>query len=354
MTEGERAERLSFLRFSQEDEGRLRQIREILAEEADGVIDEFYEWLQKTPELAHGFLSAEMIPPLKKTQKAYLASLGEGIRTQEYFESQLRIGLAHERVGLEGKWYFGAYSHLFELVASRVEKHVSDASDRSQLLIALNKVFVLDSTLASETYYKCIVARLEGALSELKTSEESLRHLARKDGLTGTLNRFTLMEELHSEFERSRRFNNAFSIIMLDLDHFKKVNDTHGHSFGDFVLTEAVDRIRSATRPQDILGRYGGEEFAIGLVAADLPTARLIAERIRLAIDSERFQRTRVSMPVTVSAGVASLSDPFRSIDELLESADQALYRAKDAGRNRVTIHEIPSVPSANDQRDCA
>jgi len=158
---------------------------------------------------------------------------------------------------------------------------------------------------------------------------------ARTDPLTGVANKRCLLETLEMHFELSRRRGDNLSVVILDIDHFKMVNDTYGHDAGDIVLKDLTARIQeSAVRSADVLGRFGGEEFVVVLPGAAIEPAIMVAERIRFAVEKESFQAGETVIPVTVSCGVAVLTPGHENVTALVKSADEALYRAKSSGRN--------------------
>lgn len=176
---------------------------------------------------------------------------------------------------------------------------------------------------------------------KLKERNELLHILAIKDGLTGILNRRALFERLGEELFRSDRIRNPLCLIMLDIDHFKKVNDVHGHVMGDKALIEVVNRIKSALEPYDIIGRYGGEEFLVGTSVPDPEIGRMIAERLRVCVGEKPFEIDGENLNVRISLGVTSIipsgnGDRGNILEAAIKSADSALYRAKEKGRNRV------------------
>jgi diguanylate cyclase (GGDEF)-like protein len=173
---------------------------------------------------------------------------------------------------------------------------------------------------------------LRNAQAELALKNQELERLAIHDRLTGLYNRRKLDESLDQEIERAARYNRPLSVIMLDLDHFKKVNDTCGHPAGDAVLVEAAVRLKKALRANDTVGRWGGEEFLIFCPETALTAAVGLAERLRQTFADQDFPEAGC---LTASFGVAA----YRSEDlpnKLLSRADNALYRAKNNGRNRV------------------
>jgi len=155
------------------------------------------------------------------------------------------------------------------------------------------------------------------------------------------------MEALALEFHRSRRYQHQFALLFLDVDHFKVINDRYGHTFGDQVLLHVVQLARGMIRPPDIIGRYGGEEFVIGLVECDQASALQIAERIRLKIAQDQFAWGHHVSAVTVSIGVAMLSQDVGHVETFIARADQAMYHAKRRGRNRVELYNEESASEA-------
>lgn len=166
---------------------------------------------------------------------------------------------------------------------------------------------------------------------------EELRRLAITDGLTGAYNRRHLIDSLEKEVARAHRYGRSLSILLFDLDHFKKVNDTYGHLAGDRVLEEVGARLRSRfLRQGDLFARFGGEEFVVVLSETGGEEARIAAERLRTTIGESPFLVEGKSIPVTVSVGVAELGPGVETCDALLGQADENLYRAKRGGRDRV------------------
>ncbi|OGO27902.1 MAG: hypothetical protein A2Z16_04475 [Chloroflexi bacterium RBG_16_54_18] len=167
---------------------------------------------------------------------------------------------------------------------------------------------------------------------------KSIKHLAAIDSLTGIYNRRKLFELGRSEFHRARRFHRPLSILMFDIDHFKRVNDTFGHSIGDLVLSKFAQLLKVGIRDIDILGRYGGEEFLIILPETRKTTAVAIANRLRTQISATFKNMYDGSISLTASIGVVSMKDDTHSFTGLIEEVDNALYGAKNLGRDRIKV----------------
>ena len=166
---------------------------------------------------------------------------------------------------------------------------------------------------------------------------ENLVSSALRDPLTRLFNKRYLLERLDSELKFARRHSTPVALLMLDLDHFKQINDTHGHLAGDAVLVTTAATLVKAVRNEDVVARFGGEEIAIVLRAIPIEQATLLAERLRKLVEQTPIAHHGRELRATVSIGVAGYpSTPVESCEQLMEAADRALYRAKHAGRNRV------------------
>jgi diguanylate cyclase (GGDEF)-like protein len=174
------------------------------------------------------------------------------------------------------------------------------------------------------------------AYHELERTMTTVRENSRRDGLTGMFNRRHFEERLSEEFYRSRRYGAPLALVMFDIDHFKRVNDVHGHLAGDEVLRVLAGRVSAAVRMSDILGRYGGEEFGVILPQTDLAGARVVAGKLRELVCSQPVDYKDARLDVTVSCGVAEAVAEYSTYEDVIRIADAALYRAKQEGRNRV------------------
>lgn len=177
--------------------------------------------------------------------------------------------------------------------------------------------------------------RLLDLQQQLIEARDALEIQATRDGLTGVYNRRTLIERLQTELSRATRQHHPVGLLMLDLDHFKSVNDTWGHLAGDAVLRAACERMETVVRPYDLLGRFGGEEFVLVVPGAGPDDMLEVAERVRRAIAAGPVAVDGGAVPVTASIGVASMVG-VSDANVLIHAADEALYAAKDGGRDQV------------------
>jgi len=171
-------------------------------------------------------------------------------------------------------------------------------------------------------------------IQELEEARNHLEDISNHDYLTGIYNRRFMVEQASMILNLARRHDFPVSLIMMDLDHFKHVNDTYGHVKGDAVLIELVEAIRGMIRTTDVFGRYGGEEFIVFMPHADLEDSTRLAERIRWGVKNMRIS----DLTVTLSMGVAVAGPETKGLEDLIDRADVALYEAKDNGRDRVEI----------------
>jgi len=189
------------------------------------------------------------------------------------------------------------------------------------------------------------LTNVESANAELLRRNSALSEISARDALTGLYNRWYVMEKIDSEMNRSLRHRSPVSLIMLDIDHFKRVNDSFGHSAGDRVLRSVGQVLRDSCRVYDVAGRYGGEEFCVVLPETKVGNTSVVAERIRERLAASRFEIGSDSVVVTASIGIAGIdsieSEAAVSPSMLIDRADQALYSAKHHGRSRVEMWNV-------------
>jgi diguanylate cyclase (GGDEF)-like protein len=198
-------------------------------------------------------------------------------------------------------------------------------------LVDGDKILVGSTTILKFTYHD--------NLDEI--FQKQMYESALRDGLTKAFNKKYFTDRLESEFTFAIRHVSPLTLVLFDIDHFKKVNDTYGHQAGDYVLSEIATLLTGALRAEDVFARYGGEEFAVICRGSDLMQGQVVAERMRKAVEGNKFVFEGTHIPLTISVGVAGLPDPaVKDAAELVSLADQALYKSKHGGRNRVTLHK--------------
>lgn len=215
---------------------------------------------------------------------------------------------------------------------------ISIPFDKISREIALNRYVIIGlSLLTLILLLGSSYLMLNQLTGKIEAAQRALHEASISDELTGLRNRRFLMSRFHEELERARRHNTSLGLLMLDLDHFKKINDNYGHPFGDLVLKSAAGTILEAMREYDVAARYGGEEFAVLVPETKHQDLFALAERIRVQLEEKDIFDASASVKVTVSIGVTSLEESD-TLETLLNRADKALYQAKHEGRNRTVL----------------
>jgi two-component system, cell cycle response regulator len=197
-------------------------------------------------------------------------------------------------------------------------------------LVDGDKILVGSTTILKFTYHD--------NLDEI--FQKQMYESALRDGLTKAFNKKYFTDRLESEFTFSIRHSTPLALVLFDIDFFKKVNDTHGHQAGDYVLTDISALLTATLRAEDVFARYGGEEFAVICRGSDSSQAQVVGERLRKAVEAHKFVFEGKHIPVTISVGIAVIPDETVKIaSDIVALADKALYASKRGGRNRVTVH---------------
>jgi diguanylate cyclase (GGDEF)-like protein len=205
-----------------------------------------------------------------------------------------------------------------------------------------DKIMVGSTTILKFTYHDYL-----DEVFQRQMYESALR-----DGLTKVFNKKYFTDYLEKEFAFAARHGSPLALIFLDIDFFKRINDTHGHPAGDFVLSELSQLMATLVRTEDVLARFGGEEFTVLCRGTDLAGAQIVAERLRRTVEAHTFSFGAKAIPVTISLGIAAIPDTA-IVDhaQFLAAADKALYEAKRSGRNRVCVHGTESTPKPERRR---
>jgi len=289
---------------------------------------------------AHGWIWFNMVR-LRKEHRgargvfffALLAALGSlvwGIRI--YLTAAFSITLATDHININFLSLLAAHIILLAQQISYLYARLSDEKDKKREIARLN--YSIEKLLQER---QALIDELESKVlhrtQELALANEALSRLARTDALTGLPNRLMCDERLSHEFKQMKRTGIPFSVLLLDLDFFKKVNDTYGHESGDRVLERIALVLSGSIRETDLAARFGGEEFVLLLPRTSMEAALLVAEKIRKAVEGAPDP---VAGKITVSIGVSEASLEDRGEDEVIRRADEGLYDAKREGRNRV------------------
>lgn len=207
-----------------------------------------------------------------------------------------------------------------------------------------NSTFIPLLSATGEVSHLCLiiydVTDIAVHKTDLEGANKELAELSQIDGLTKLFNRMHWEKRLVVEYKRWTRSQRISSLVMLDIDHFKKVNDNYGHLAGDEVIRHISELIREHVRETDTSGRYGGEEFAILLADTTAENAQVFAQRLREKVETSVVYHSNVEIKYTISMGIAQVDDSLENYEQWIECADKALYRSKLGGRNKVTLHE--------------
>ncbi len=259
----------------------------------------------------------------------------------EELGAQQEICLTHQVLALVYKQsgdFEKALSHTEQAVQIR-EILFDEASDRRRR--TLEVVHEVETARKDTEIYQLKYVQLQKEIEERQKAQDALERMATMDALTGVFNRRTFLELAGREFEKALRYQRPLSVIMLDVDKFKSINDLFGHIVGDQLLIRVAKQMQQVLRRVDLLGRYGGDEFVLLLPETGREGARRLAERLRAFVAGPSSDPDELDLPISLSIGVASLSGnaekPELTLEALLVRADRALYASKQAGRNRVT-----------------
>jgi diguanylate cyclase (GGDEF)-like protein len=237
------------------------------------------------------------------------------------------------------------------LVIRAADSRAFEETEREFLREVFDLIRLSEESDARLRAFEDRIGKLESENLDLLMQNRTLSEISARDTLTGLYNRWYVMEKIDSEMNRALRHGAPMSVLMLDLDHFKNVNDSFGHSVGDQVLKNVGQVLRESCRVYDVPGRYGGEEFCIVLPETRVGNTGMVAERIRSRLASTKIPIGNTSVTVTASIGVAGMdSVPDEGVVSaalLLDRADRALYSAKHHGRNRVELW-LPEAPPSS------
>jgi diguanylate cyclase (GGDEF)-like protein len=338
------AETISILGLGAAHHAQAEQIRkEVIGPDSEALVDACFSAFAENSR----FLRVKKQPGIDRFMREWrgqLLSYGHGFDTPAYFADRLAIAATFARAKIPLNLLQAKHLVTHGVLIGRIaEKCTGSATILLPALECVARLTSLDLYLAAEGYRLPEINELADTVNELKGEISRLQHDASTDQLTGMMNYANLMDALQQHIDRAQdhtgrgKRRQHLCLAMIDLDHFKKINDTYGHVIGDFVLRHVAGRIKAAVRDFDMVGRFGGEEFVIIMADATLQVAQNIAERVRQVVMDTPLHLKEFSIRITISLGVAMLMEDERK-ESLLERADAAMYEAKKAGRNRVRM----------------
>ncbi len=315
--------RKSFLELSESDIELLREVHKHVENIHidDSFAELFYHHLLSFPELRKFIPDDATLDRLKTVQSQYFRRLTCGEYEDDYVLDRLRVGYAHQRIGLEPRWYTGAYRKYLSFLLSIL--HEVAEGDGEKFLAyydALLKVVFFDMELALDTYFH--------------SDRQELAHMANHDALTGLPNRYLLNDRIEQAIHQAHREENKVAILFIDLDRFKNINDSLGHPVGDKVITQVSTRFVESLREGDTIARLGGDEFVVVLTGVEHEEAiTSVAGKLLNSLD-QAVQVNTAELFVTASIGIATYPTDGQNQNELLKNADAAMYLSKQEGGN--------------------
>lgn len=306
----------------------------VIRPNADTIVDNFYDSVAGIGEFGNFVNGRSDGAKLKETQRRYLLGLGVDFDTFRYFEERLRVGFVHQRIGVPQSLYQCSFQSLQNLLIRNIPHQLRlQESSFEEMIHFILKISALDMSLAVESYCAARTVGLENSLKNVRGKSKRLHHLAVTDWLTNLHNHSFSRYFLTKAIDRAKTEGSPLCVIMADLDHFKAVNDSHGHLVGDHVLRITAARMTSGARDGDEIARYGGEEFLFILPDTDINAGKEVAERVRRRIKSDAIQSGNKQIRISLSLGIAEIRESD-TVDSLIDRADAALYAAKRDGRD--------------------
>lgn len=342
-TDFEVVQRKNLFSLDENDVAALKSAKPVIDANIDELVDAFYGVQTSIPEIALLIGDSDTLERLRNAQRRYVLDLFRGLYDLHYVNDRLRIGLVHKRIGVEPKLYLSAIYTLKELLEQVISDGVSQDQEREKILRALEKLLFFDVTLVFDTYIRSLVSEIEASWEkseqyarlledEVRDRTRQLEELSRTDPLTGLLNMRHLPDLLTTALRSAQRRSEPVSLLYIDINDFKVINDTMGHRRGDEVLRIVADAIRDISRKEDSCFRYGGDEFCIILpncVEADAHD--IYVDRLKEEVASKLAD-------LKLSVGVAQTGpSKFVEPEELVEQADQRMYSDKRAAKAAIS-----------------
>lgn len=341
ISEADIARRKQLLKFHDGDVAALVDCQARVAGKVDTIVHRFYEEQRQQPEFNQLIGDADTFNQLRVSMRRYIVELFDGGYDKDYVNNRLRIGKVHERIGVPPKLYISAVVMLEDVIVRILFEGdgQTEEADRSASR-ALHKLLMFDMQLVCDTYIASLTSQLEAAKDEavryadgLVEKTRELSELSRVDALTGLGNQRAFLDDFAREFSRAHRSQLPLALIYFDLNAFKQLNDSEGHTAGDRLLAMVGSTIRSSIRASDRGYRYGGDEFCVVLSDTDIRHARNVIDRMIGSFGSDVGG-------VTFSVGILEI-DTSQDADaaDLINAADRLMYRSKDRSKQSPGHH---------------
>ncbi|MBG52039.1 MAG: hypothetical protein CML99_06415 [Rhodobiaceae bacterium] len=335
----------------------LRSCRLAVVERLDWAIDEFYARQLNNPEIALIIGDSDTLGRLKNSMRGYIVEIFEGNYDEAYVNSRLRVGKVHWRIGVTPKYFLSALRLLYGVLCTIIEESSDGREEVAAKEATLLKMLFFDSQLVFDTYIFALQSEVMAAQDEtseyadslekiVATRTQQLRTLALTDELTGVNNKRAFYEHAKRELSNAQRHHLPLSLIYVDVNEFKQLNDTLGHSAGDNLLTTLTKNLSIATRDSDILCRLGGDEFCVLLPDTNREGTAAVADRFASLMAADPAAIVGASVGIATTGPVI-----FLQIDDLLHKADLSMYQAKAKIRGQdtgtISVDYGEAVPSA-------
>jgi len=330
----ELANRMELLHLTHSDLKKLTSYRHIIEKDIDSIVDNFYEKQVAVEEISMLIGDADTLMRLKSAQKRYIIDLFSGHYDSEYVNNRLRIGMVHKRIGVKPKLYLSAVRTLKYVIIDQLKKEIKNPEELYQIIDILDKLLHFDTTLVVDTYIASLLSEIKIAKNkteiyasslekEVAARTKQLKEQARRDPLTNLYNQRAMYELFRRELIAIKRNYRALSFIYFDIDNFKYINDTYGHTKGDEILKTISSILTENFRETDLVCRYGGDEFCIILPDANLESSRTLSQKI-----IEKFEKE--CQENTLSIGIVEITaNNTLDMDTIINMADTKMYEAK-------------------------
>ncbi|WP_025270371.1 diguanylate cyclase [Hippea sp. KM1] len=325
---GELKSILNRFEITEADIEKLRGYRDFIKKYSMSIAEDFIVYLKKEPSVGKIFdgLGGDAIKGIQERLKFYLEDMFEGRFDEGYVEKRLLVGMIHHERGINEEFYVSSYWKIFDVMGKYAASAFS-SEDLVEFLRLTFRVILMDTTMTLRFYF-CVKSR----------SVNYFKEMSEKDYLTRIYNRKKFEEILEKTICRADRYVKPMSLVMFDIDDFKRINDEFGHKAGDELLKEIADLVSENIRQCDYFVRWGGDEFIIILPETDINGAYRVGEKLRKMVENHRFS---IGKGVTISVGVIE-HQAGESCEDVFKRLDEVLYRSKNMGKNKTIIENEP------------